>query len=71
MTIEAQIIAVADAWTAMLADRPYRRALSIAEARPEMLNGAGTQFEARIVAALLDLLDQPDHNLDQPRTLAA
>jgi len=71
ITIEAQIIAVADAWTAMLADRPYRQARSTTAARQEMLNGAGTQFEASIVAALLDLLDQPDHNLNQPRSIAA
>jgi diguanylate cyclase (GGDEF)-like protein/putative nucleotidyltransferase with HDIG domain len=71
ITIEAQIIAVADAWTAMLADRPYRQARSTTAARQEMLNGAGTQFEASIVAALLDLLDQPDHNLNQPRSIVA
>lgn len=60
ISIEAQIISVADAWTAMLSDRPYRAALSIDEAREQMLNGAGTQFEGSIVAALLDIVDQPD-----------
>jgi two-component system, cell cycle response regulator len=59
ISVEAQIISVADAWTAMLSDRPYRNALSTAEARRELLRGAGTQFEGGIVAALLDLADQP------------
>jgi putative nucleotidyltransferase with HDIG domain len=61
ISIEAQIISVADAWTAMLSDRPYRAALSTGEACEQMLNGAGTQFEGSIVAALLDIVDQPDH----------
>jgi two-component system cell cycle response regulator len=60
ISIGAQIISVADAWTAMLSDRAYRTALSVAEAREEMLHGAGTQFEGTIVAALLDIVDQPD-----------
>jgi diguanylate cyclase (GGDEF)-like protein/putative nucleotidyltransferase with HDIG domain len=61
ISIAAQIISVADAWTAMLSDRAYRTALPIAEAREEMLRGAGTQFEGSIVAALLDIVDQPDY----------
>ena len=61
ITIEAQIISVADAWTAMLSDRPYRAALSTDEAREQMLRGAGTKFEGRIVAHLLDIIDQSDH----------
>ncbi len=69
ISIEAQIISVADAWTAMLSDRPYRAALSADEAREQMLNGAGTQFEGSIVAALLDILDHPGHV--PPRSYAA
>jgi HD-GYP domain-containing protein (c-di-GMP phosphodiesterase class II) len=60
ISIGAQIISVADAWTAMLSDRAYRTALSVADAREEMLRGAGSQFEGTIVAALLDVVDQPD-----------
>jgi two-component system cell cycle response regulator len=61
ISIEAQVISVADAWTAMLSDRPYRAALSIDEARDQMLSGAGTQFEGSIVAALLDIVDHPGY----------
>ena len=57
ISIEARIIAVADAWTAMLADRPYRRALTPGHARAELQAGAGTQFDPAVVAALIDLID--------------
>jgi two-component system, cell cycle response regulator len=58
ISIEARIISVADAWTAMLADRPYRAALSVADARDQLLQGAGSQFDPSVVSALLDLLDR-------------
>jgi two-component system cell cycle response regulator len=71
ISIEAQIISVADAWTAMLSDRPYRAALSTDEARKQLLDGAGTQFEGSIVAALLDIVDHPDHVQVRSPALAA
>jgi len=71
ISIGAQIISVADAWTAMLSDRAYRTALSPADAREEMLRCAGTQFEGSIVAALLDIVDQPDHVRDHRRVPVA
>jgi diguanylate cyclase (GGDEF)-like protein/putative nucleotidyltransferase with HDIG domain len=55
--IEGRILAVADAYEAMTADRPYRRALPEAEARAELERGAGTQFDADVVAAFLRVLD--------------
>jgi diguanylate cyclase (GGDEF)-like protein/putative nucleotidyltransferase with HDIG domain len=53
---EARILAVADAYEAMTADRPYRRALPEAEARTELLRGAGGQFDSRVVEAFLSVL---------------
>jgi putative two-component system response regulator len=41
----ARIVAVADAYHAMISDRPYRRALSIADAVDELLWGSGSQFD--------------------------
>ena len=55
--LEGRILAVADAYEAMTADRPYRRALAEAEARAELVRGAGTQFDADVVAAFLRVLD--------------
>jgi diguanylate cyclase (GGDEF)-like protein len=48
-----RILAVADAYSAMIADRPYRKALSAADAIMEIRLGAGTQFDPRIVDAFL------------------
>ena len=49
--IEAQIVAVADAYAAMTADRGYRREISHEEAIAELRAHAGTQFLPEIVEA--------------------
>jgi len=49
----ARIIAVADAFDAMTSDRPYRSAMSIAEAIDEIKRCAGTQFDPIVVTAFL------------------
>jgi diguanylate cyclase (GGDEF)-like protein len=54
--LEAHIVAVADAYEAMTADRPYRTALGQEAAREELEAGAGSQFDAEVVSALLDVL---------------
>lgn len=51
--LEARIIAVADAYTAMVADRPYRPALSHWRACNELAQGAGTQYDGEVVRAFL------------------
>jgi diguanylate cyclase (GGDEF)-like protein/putative nucleotidyltransferase with HDIG domain len=55
--LEALILSVADAYEAMTADRVYREALGPDAAREELLRGAGTQFDARVVQAFLRALD--------------
>ena len=56
--LEGRILAVADAYEAMTADRPYRRALGAEDARAQLERGAGTQFDARVVDAFLRVLDR-------------
>jgi diguanylate cyclase (GGDEF)-like protein len=51
--LEARILAVADAYEAMINDRAYRPALSEAEAQRELRGGAGTQFDGDVVEAFL------------------
>jgi response regulator RpfG family c-di-GMP phosphodiesterase len=51
----ARIFAVADAFDAMTSDRPYRRSLSIEEARNEIWRGAGTQFDPDVARVFLSL----------------
>jgi diguanylate cyclase (GGDEF)-like protein len=55
--LEGRILAVADAYEAMTADRPYRSALCADEARAELRRGAGTQFDPQVVAAFELVLD--------------
>ena len=47
----ARIVAVCDAFDAMLAERPYRPARTVAEALAELQAGAGTVFDPDVVAA--------------------
>jgi HD-GYP domain-containing protein (c-di-GMP phosphodiesterase class II) len=54
--IESRIIACCDALSAMTTTRSYRVALSVHMARNELIRNAGTQFDPRVVAALLDVL---------------
>jgi len=51
--VEASILAVADAYAAMVTDRVYRPAIGEQAARAELERGAGTQFDAQIVNAFL------------------
>ena len=53
----ARIVHACDAYDAMTAGRPYRDALSSAEARDQLIAGAGSQFDQRVVGALLEVLD--------------
>jgi HD-GYP domain-containing protein (c-di-GMP phosphodiesterase class II) len=54
--LEASILAVADAYEAMTADRSYRAALGETAARAELQAGAGRQFDSRVVEAFLAAL---------------
>jgi len=54
----ARIIAVADAFDAMTSDRVYRKAMPLWRARQELVKGAGAQFDAEVVQALLRYLDR-------------
>jgi diguanylate cyclase (GGDEF)-like protein/putative nucleotidyltransferase with HDIG domain len=56
--LEARILAVADAFEAMTADRVYRAAIGHAAARAELEAGAGTQFDAEVVEAFLRAVDR-------------
>jgi HD-GYP domain-containing protein (c-di-GMP phosphodiesterase class II) len=57
--LEARILAVADAFHAMTAPRPYRRILSPYAAVDQLTRGAGSQFDADVVAAFVTLIGLP------------
>jgi putative nucleotidyltransferase with HDIG domain len=54
--LEARILAVADAYEAMTADRAYRAALGHDAAQGELRAGSGTQFDSAAVEAFLAVL---------------
>ena len=53
----ARILCVCDSYNAMVTDRPYRPAMSAAEARDELRRCAGAQFDPVVVQALERVLD--------------
>ncbi len=56
--IEGRIAAVADVFDALLSDRSYRPAFSVERAVAVIEEGRGTQFDPRIVDALLDHVEE-------------
>jgi diguanylate cyclase (GGDEF)-like protein len=53
----ARIVHACDAYDAMTAERPYREPLSEADAQAQLAAEAGSQFDPRVVTALLAVLD--------------
>ncbi len=52
----ARIIAVCDAWDAMISTRPYREAMAKKEAVAEILKGSGSQFDPEIAKEFLKMV---------------
>lgn len=65
--LEARILAVADAYEAMTADRSYRPALGEEAAAAELRAGAGTQFDGQVVEAFLGALERVDYAIALPQ----
>jgi len=62
--LAAQIIAVADAYGAMTAERPYRSTFSAADAVKELRANAGTQFNPVVVEAFIACLERKSQHID-------
>jgi diguanylate cyclase (GGDEF)-like protein len=59
--LESRIIFVCDAYHAMTTDRPYRKRLPAGEALRRLEDGAGTQFDPRVVAVAKRVLADLGH----------
>lgn len=55
----SRIVAVADAFEAMTADRPYRQGIPWEDALAELERQCGSQFDPQVVAALREVLSDP------------
>jgi putative nucleotidyltransferase with HDIG domain len=58
--LPARIVAVVDAYCAMITKRSYKAAFPEGEARAELQRCAGGQFDPRVVEAFLEALETPE-----------
>ena len=54
--IESRIINVVDSFRALISPGPYRRCFTMDEAKNEIIQGAGTRFDPKVVGALVKSL---------------
>lgn len=62
----ARILRVADSYAAMTDARPYRNAMTEDQAREQMIEGAGIEFDPDVVTVLLSF-----HDLDELKSYAS
>jgi diguanylate cyclase (GGDEF)-like protein len=60
----ARIVAIADAYDAMIHDRPYKRAITHEQAVGELRRHAGTQFDPDLVALFCELYSDGAPDID-------
>ena len=71
ISIEARIVAIADAIEAMSSDRPYRKSLKLTKIMKEIKQYAGSQFDPLVVEAAVKMLEkqaEPTENQSESQT---
>lgn len=61
--LEARIVAVADAFEALTAERPYKQAIPVEDALRMLQEGAGTRWDPRVVDALAQVAREEGESL--------
>jgi HD-GYP domain-containing protein (c-di-GMP phosphodiesterase class II) len=56
--LAARIVFACDAYNAMTTDRPYRAAGTTEDAVAELVANTGTQFDPKVVTALINVVEQ-------------
>ena len=56
--LEARILCVADAYDAMLSNRPYRKGMEKRQALEELKAKSGTQFDPLVVNTFINILNE-------------
>lgn len=62
--IESRILAIVDAYDAMISDRPYRRAMSHEAAAAEIEKGRGSQFDPVLAEEFLAMMASEEQEAD-------
>ncbi|MFO8111588.1 MAG: diguanylate cyclase, partial [Desulfosalsimonadaceae bacterium] len=60
--LPCRILAIVDAYDAMISDRPYRKAMPRADAVEELRRCAGTQFDPNLVEKFIMIVQGAKHN---------
>ncbi len=69
--VGSRIIAVLDAYAAMVGDRPFRKTMTASEAVDELVRFAGSQFDPRVVGAFVEvLMDEGQIEVDEHTKIA-
>lgn len=63
--LESRIIGVVDAFDAMTSHRRYRANMNLEQARQQLIDGKGSQFDAAIVDIFLEILESYEHIKEQ------
>jgi HD-GYP domain-containing protein (c-di-GMP phosphodiesterase class II) len=58
--LSCRILAIADAFDAMVSDRPYREAMPVEEAMLELRANAGTQFDPQLVQEFIAMISDEE-----------
>ncbi|MEW6620720.1 MAG: HD domain-containing phosphohydrolase [bacterium] len=66
--MEASIIKVVDAFSAMISNRPYRQALSFQEAINQLKQSAGAEFDANIVEVFQQIIELEETRRNKTKT---
>jgi HD-GYP domain-containing protein (c-di-GMP phosphodiesterase class II) len=69
--LESRIISVVDSFDAMTTTRPYRSALAQSEAVRRLRDGAGKQWDPKVVSAFLEWLERQPGEMPRPTTEVA
>lgn len=67
----ARIVAVVDAYEAMTSDRPYRKALPVAEAMRRLERSAGSQFDPDVARAFVQIIRDSNSTIPEVASPAA
>jgi len=67
ISLGARVLAVADAYDAMVSDRPYRKGMAPERAVQIIRQEAGRQFDPVVVRAFLQVLGEPEEEIPSSR----